>query len=121
MTGRRWAGTARPPTRRRWARSGSCSRAGLTSARSSTRRSARCLDYDEARGTDLAQTLDAFCATGQSVTNTAQALQLHVNTVAQRPARIGRLLGESWREPERLLEVQIALRLLKVSKGQPRR
>ncbi|MEU4442449.1 GAF domain-containing protein [Actinosynnema sp. NPDC050801] len=78
------------------------------------------IDYDEIRGTDLVRTLDAFCATGQSVTNTAQALLLHVNTVAQRLARIGQLLGESWREPERLLEIQIALRLLRVGERQER-
>ncbi|UJW31179.1 GAF domain-containing protein [Saccharothrix sp. AJ9571] len=78
------------------------------------------LDYDEARGTDLVQTLDVFCRTGQSVTNTAQDLCLHVNTVAQRLARISSLLGESWREPARLLEIQIALRLLRISRAQPR-
>lgn len=74
------------------------------------------LDYDEARGTDLVRTLAVFCATGQNSSNTAQELHLHTNTVAQRLARVGQILGESWREPERLLEVQIALRLLRVSR-----
>lgn len=76
------------------------------------------LDYDEARGTDLARTLAVFCATGQNSANTAQRLHLHTNTVAQRLARVGRLLGESWRDPERLLEIQIALRLLRISRPQ---
>ncbi len=77
------------------------------------------IDYDEHRGTDLVRTLGAFCATGQSVTNTARVLRLHVNTVAQRLSRICQFPGESWREPERLLEIQIALRLLAVGKGLP--
>ena len=38
---------------------------------------------------------------------------MHANTVSQRLARIGELLGPSWREPARSLEVQVALRLLK--------
>ncbi|MEU4446118.1 GAF domain-containing protein [Actinosynnema sp. NPDC050801] len=76
----------------------------------------RLLDYDQERGADLVRTLGAFCATGQSISNTAQELHLHANTVAQRLSRIGHLMGESWREPDRLLEVQIALRLLRISR-----
>jgi DNA-binding PucR family transcriptional regulator len=39
-----------------------------------------------------------------------------VNTVTQRLGRVSQLLGATWRDPERLLEIQVALRLLKVSK-----
>ncbi|NUT98763.1 MAG: helix-turn-helix domain-containing protein, partial [Saccharothrix sp.] len=74
------------------------------------------VEYDRARGTDLLRTLGAYCAAGQNVSTTAQELHVHANTVAQRLSRIGHLLGESWRDPDRLLEVQIALRLLRVSK-----
>ncbi|CAL9462342.1 hypothetical protein SUDANB95_02648 [Actinosynnema sp. ALI-1.44] len=74
------------------------------------------IDYDETRGAELVRTLAAFCASGQNMSTTAQELHLHANTIAQRLSRIGQLLGESWREPDRLLEVQIALRLLRISR-----
>jgi hypothetical protein len=37
-----------------------------------------------------------------------------VNTVTQRLERVGRLLGDTWQDPERQLEVQLALRLNKL-------
>lgn len=67
--------------------------------------------YDDKRGTGLVSTLDAYFAHGRSLSRTAGALSVHVNTVAQRLARITQLLGESWQEPERALELQLALRL----------
>ncbi|MGP3770411.1 helix-turn-helix domain-containing protein [Streptomyces sp. SDT5-1] len=67
--------------------------------------------YDERRGTDLLRTLDAYFASGMSPARTKDALHVHVNTVAQRLERIGRLLGEDWQTPERALEIQLALRL----------
>ena len=39
---------------------------------------------------------------------------MHVNTVTQRLERIGQLLGAGWNEPERALELQVALRLHRV-------
>jgi sugar diacid utilization regulator len=68
-------------------------------------------EYDERRGTDLLATLEAWFATGGRPKETAQRLHLHPNTVAQRLERVGRLLGESWREPARALDLQLALRL----------
>jgi DNA-binding PucR family transcriptional regulator len=38
-------------------------------------------------------------------------LHVHPNTVAQRLARIGELLGADWRDPARSLDVQLALRV----------
>ncbi|MET9497556.1 GAF domain-containing protein [Streptomyces sp. NPDC006552] len=67
--------------------------------------------YDERRGTDLVRTLDAYFASGTSPARTKEALHVHVNTVAQRLERIGRLLGPDWQEPGRSLEIQLALRL----------
>ncbi|OEJ50265.1 diguanylate phosphodiesterase [Streptomyces agglomeratus] len=67
--------------------------------------------YDRRRGTDLVRTLDAYFACGMSPARTKDALHVHVNTVAQRLDRIGRLLGADWQSPERALEVQLALRL----------
>ncbi|KUN06037.1 diguanylate phosphodiesterase [Streptomyces yokosukanensis] len=67
--------------------------------------------YDERRGTDLLCTLDAYFACGMSPARTKEALHVHVNTVAQRLERVGRLLGGEWQSPARALEIQLALRL----------
>ncbi|MFC4008248.1 helix-turn-helix domain-containing protein [Nonomuraea purpurea] len=73
------------------------------------------LDYDARRGTALAGTLAAYFGTGGSPSRTAEAMHIHVNTVTQRLDRIGRLLGDGWQEPERALEIQLALRLNRLS------
>ncbi|RST10342.1 helix-turn-helix domain-containing protein, partial [Streptomyces sp. WAC05950] len=41
---------------------------------------------------------------------------VHVNTVVQRLERTGRLLGRDWPRPERALELQLALRVLRVQR-----
>ncbi|WP_031160643.1 helix-turn-helix domain-containing protein [Streptomyces durhamensis] len=69
------------------------------------------VSYDERRGTELLRTLDAYFACGMSPARTKDALHVHVNTVAQRLERVGRLLGEDWQAPARALELQLALRL----------
>lgn len=69
------------------------------------------VDYDTRRGTDLVRTLDAYFASGMSPARTKDELHVHVNTVAQRLERVGRLLGPDWQSPSRALEVQLALRL----------
>ncbi|MFE6281136.1 helix-turn-helix domain-containing protein [Streptomyces sp. NPDC057877] len=69
------------------------------------------VSYDDRRGTDLLRTLDAYFASGMSPARTKDELHVHVNTVAQRLERIGRLLGDDWQNPARALEIQLALRL----------
>ncbi|MEV6836337.1 helix-turn-helix domain-containing protein [Streptomyces sp. NPDC051133] len=69
------------------------------------------VSYDERRGTELLHTLDAYFACGMSPARTKDALHVHVNTVAQRLERVGRLLGQDWQAPGRALEIQLALRL----------
>jgi hypothetical protein len=69
------------------------------------------LEYDARRKTDLAGTLQAFFDAGSSPARVAEALSVHVNTVTQRLERVGRLLGTEWSTPARALEVQLALRL----------
>ncbi|MEV7069675.1 GAF domain-containing protein [Streptomyces sp. NPDC093990] len=73
------------------------------------------VDYDDRRGTDLLRTLDAYFACGMSPARTKDELHVHVNTVAQRLERVGRLLGEDWQSPARALEIQLALRLHRLS------
>jgi DNA-binding PucR family transcriptional regulator len=69
------------------------------------------LEYDAERGTDLTTTLQAYFDSGSSPARAAEQLRVHVNTVSQRLERVGRLLGKEWSSPQRALEVQLALRL----------
>ena len=69
------------------------------------------LDYDGRRGTDLVRTLEAYFECGTNLTRAKEQLHVHVNTVVQRLDRISSLLGEDWQQPDRALEIQIALRL----------
>ncbi len=73
------------------------------------------LDYDARRGTDLVGTLEAYFDSGCNLARTRELLHVHVNTVTQRLDRIGRLIGEDWQRPERQLELQVALRLHRIS------
>ncbi|UZJ32425.1 helix-turn-helix domain-containing protein [Streptomyces endophytica] len=72
-------------------------------------------DYDARRGTELLRTLQAYFACGMSPGRTKDELHVHVNTVAQRLERVGRLLGPDWQSPARALELQLALRLHQLS------
>ncbi len=69
------------------------------------------MEYDTRRRTDLVATLSAYFQAGQSPARASQVLHIHVNTVTQRLDRIGQLLGDGWHEPDRALEIQVALRL----------
>ncbi|MEU6281943.1 GAF domain-containing protein [Streptomyces sp. NPDC047028] len=69
------------------------------------------LEYDAQRGTDLVRTLQAYFDCGASLTRAKDDLHIHVNTVVQRLDRIGSLLGPGWNEPDRALELQLALKL----------
>jgi DNA-binding PucR family transcriptional regulator len=75
------------------------------------------LEYDEARGSDLAATLDAWFAQGGHLGRAAAVLHLHPNTVGQRLSRIGTLLGPEWSEPGRALQIQLALQLRSLITG----
>jgi DNA-binding PucR family transcriptional regulator len=73
------------------------------------------LDYDRRRGTALCHTLAVYFERGGSPARTAEALHVHVNTVAQRLERLTSLLGAGWQRPERALDLQLALRLHRLS------
>lgn len=74
------------------------------------------LDYDARRGTELLRTLEAYFGCGANLTRAKDVLHVHVNTVVQRLERVGALLGEDWQAPERALEIQLALRLHRLSR-----
>jgi sugar diacid utilization regulator/GAF domain-containing protein len=67
------------------------------------------LDYDEQRGTSLVATLEAYFTHGGNLARTAEALHIHVNTLYQRMDRIGRLVGADWVEPDRALQLHLAV------------
>ncbi|MFD8703235.1 helix-turn-helix domain-containing protein [Kitasatospora sp. NPDC059648] len=69
------------------------------------------LAYDARRGTELVRTLRAYFDCGGSLTRAKDELHVHVNTVVQRLDRVEALLGRDWNQPERSLELQLALRL----------
>jgi GAF domain-containing protein len=69
------------------------------------------LRYDAHRGTELTATLQAYFAHDRSPARCAVPLHVHVNTVAQRLDRVRQLLGDSWTDPERALQIQLALHL----------
>jgi DNA-binding PucR family transcriptional regulator len=75
------------------------------------------LAYDAQRGTRLVETLEAWFATGGSVKEAAERLHVHPNTVVQRLDRIGELLGAGWRDPGRGLDLQLALRVHRLRRG----
>ncbi|MFI6155737.1 helix-turn-helix domain-containing protein [Kitasatospora sp. NPDC051170] len=75
------------------------------------------LDYDARRGTELVRTLRAYFDCGGSLTRAKDELHVHVNTVVQRLDRVEALLGKDWHEPERSLELQLALRLQLLAGG----
>ncbi|MGI5054385.1 helix-turn-helix domain-containing protein [Streptomyces sp. JAC18] len=78
------------------------------------------LRYDERRGTQLVRTLRAYFGAGGSLIRAKDELHVHVNTVVQRLDRIQVLLGRDWNEPDRALELQLALRLHLLSGGRDR-
>ena len=77
------------------------------------------LAYDERRGTNLIETMDAWFRAGARPAETAKTLLIHPNTVAQRLDRIGRLLGPGWRDSSRALDLQMALRLHRLRDTRP--
>ncbi|TXS42487.1 helix-turn-helix domain-containing protein [Streptomyces sp. OR43] len=77
------------------------------------------LEYDAQRGTHLVRTLGAYFAAGGSLIRAKDELHVHVNTVVQRLDRIQVLLGRDWNEPDRALELQLALRLHLLSGARP--
>ncbi|HSE08355.1 MAG TPA: GAF domain-containing protein [Nocardioidaceae bacterium] len=72
------------------------------------------LAYDQRRGTNLVETMEAWFASGGRPAEAAKTLMIHPNTVGQRLDRVTRLLGPRWRDPGRALDLQMALRLYRL-------
>ena len=69
------------------------------------------LSHDRQHQRDLAATLLAYLQLAQHHARTCAVLTIHPNTLYQRLARITELLGEGWRDPDRALELHLALRI----------
>jgi len=69
------------------------------------------IDYDTQRTTELIPTLENYYAAGASPTYAARKLHVHRNTVERRLERIAELLGPTWQQADRSLEIQLALRI----------
>jgi DNA-binding PucR family transcriptional regulator len=69
------------------------------------------LDYDRDRGTRLLETLATYFRNHANLARTAEALHIHVNTLYQRLDRIAQLLGPTWQDPDRALQLHLAVRM----------
>lgn len=69
------------------------------------------LDYDDAKGANLMDTLWAFFSCDRHQVRTANALHVHPNTLRQRLERIATLLGDDWQSARRSSMVFLALQL----------
>jgi PucR family transcriptional regulator, purine catabolism regulatory protein len=68
------------------------------------------VEYDRAQGTDLVETLTAFFAHKANLSQTAEALFVHRNTLLYRMERIKEISGLDLDNPETRLSIQLALR-----------
>ena len=97
----------------------SAARAAPVSRPSSTRRSARCSTYDGEHQRDLAATLETYLEQARHHARTCEVLHIHPNTLYQRLDRVTEVLGPQWKEPDRALELQVALRLHRLLADRP--
>jgi GAF domain-containing protein len=74
------------------------------------------LEHDSFRRGDLTVTLSTYLQESQHHARTCARLHIHANTLYQRLERITALLEESWRQPDRTLELQMALRLRELAR-----
>ncbi len=72
------------------------------------------LDYDAAKGTDLAGTLLAYFRLDGNANRTAAELFVHINTLYQRLDRVTQLLGPDWRAGDAAQHLHLALRVHQV-------
>lgn len=76
------------------------------------------LDHDRRRKAQLTPTLFSFFESGRSLQRAADLLEIHVNTMRQRLDAISAICPD-WSEPNRGLELHMALRLHRLSETLP--
>ncbi len=72
------------------------------------------VEYDHAQGTDLVETLSAYFAHKGNLSQTAEALFVHRNTLLYRMERIREISGLDLDNPETRLSIQLALRAFRL-------
>ncbi|WP_406635037.1 helix-turn-helix domain-containing protein [Amycolatopsis sp. WGS_07] len=77
------------------------------------------LRHDQRYRTGLVPTLETYLSHGGRHSAAASALRIHVNTLYQRLARISDVMGEGWKDSGRTLEIQLALRLHRLTESLP--
>jgi DNA-binding PucR family transcriptional regulator len=73
--------------------------------------------YDAQRGTVLLDTVECYFEHDRNAAQTATSLFVHVNTLYQRLDRVDDVLGPTWRQGDRALELRLALRLRRLQHG----
>lgn len=73
------------------------------------------IDADERRGSGLLSTLDVYLESNRNLSRAARLSSLHVNTLRQRLDRITQLLGHGWQDRPRMLEIEVALQLRRLT------
>ncbi len=76
--------------------------------------------HDEENRTDFVDTLEAYFQSGGNITMAAKKKYLHRNTFMYRIEKIKDILQVDLKQPETILELQIALRIRKLLAQQPR-
>ena len=74
----------------------------------------RLVDYDVQNGTELSATLEQFFLCHGNITTAAKKMFLHRNTFIYRMDKIKSILDTELKDPEELLELQLALHILKI-------
>src|SRR6478736_3514401 len=69
------------------------------------------LAYDDEHQRDLSVTLETYLEQARHHARTCEVLHIHPNTLYQRLDRVTEVLGPRWKEADRALELQVALRL----------
>lgn len=72
------------------------------------------LEYDASKSAELVSTLRAYVSSGFNLTRSAEALQVHPNTVVYRVRRIRELSGRDPQEPDDLLLLLLGLKLVEL-------
>jgi PucR family transcriptional regulator, purine catabolism regulatory protein len=68
------------------------------------------VEYDRRTGQNLLETLEAYFACHGNLSQTAQRLQLHRNSLLYRIGRIQEIGGVALEDPEARLSLQVALK-----------
>jgi len=77
------------------------------------------LAWDARRNRNLVDTLASFLRNAQHHARSCAELHVHANTLYQRLERVTELLGPDWRDPDRVLQLQLALTLRSLAAGLP--